>query len=435
MQEIKMPGFSAAERDRRYRAVRQAMAERGLDCVIAPQNTGEWGACQPDARYLTSIGGGGTAVAAVLASEGAPIAIIRDSRRTEFWNRAQDWVTEVRGTVDGRWGEALVQAVRDLGCESRRIGLSGLAGVLRNPDGTVSHGEYAALRDAFPQATFLNATDLMHDIRMIKSAEEIAMIERAQRCADAISEAAFEIARPGTTEHELQAEMMAAHIRSGGEVPAMLLMGIGKAPDQTYLVPTMRSLEPNDILICESEIKFGGYMAQSIEALSLGPPSADYQRLYDSSLECFYVLLDVAKPGVPLCRADPSVGRTHAIVGPSRGTDHGARARTGSGRAKHTGGRRRTGSRDRRGPLFHPEAVGDLGQRQALDPGRKLNRHRGQRRPTAGSLEDGVSSPRLSDWRRDDCDSPAAVCGRFTNEFDTANQGEKEVTSRRRQFG
>ena len=299
MQEIKMPGFSAAERDRRYLAVRQAMAERGLDCVIAPQNTGEWGACQPDARYLTSIGGGGTAVAAVLASKGAPIAIIRDSRRTEFWNRAQDWVTEVRGTVDGRWGEALVQAVRDLGCESRRIGLSGLAGVLRNPDGTVSHGEYAALCDAFPQATFLNATDLMHDIRMIKSAEEIAMIERAQRCADAISEAAFETARPGTTEHELQAEMMAAHIRSGGEVPAMLLMGIGKAPDQTYLVPTMRSLEPNDILICESEIKFGGYMAQSIEALSLGPPSADYQRLYDSSLECFYVLLDVAKPGVP----------------------------------------------------------------------------------------------------------------------------------------
>ena len=64
MQDVKLPAFSLVERDRRYQAVRYEMAARGIDCLIAPQNTGEWDACQPDARYLTSIGGGGTAVAA-----------------------------------------------------------------------------------------------------------------------------------------------------------------------------------------------------------------------------------------------------------------------------------------------------------------------------------------------------------------------------------
>jgi Xaa-Pro aminopeptidase len=299
MHEIKLPGFSLAERDRRYGAVRRAMAASGLDCVIAPQNPGEWDACQADARYLTSIGGGGTAVAALLAAEGPVIAIVRDARRTEFWKSAQAWVSDVRGTPDGGWGAALVQAVGDLGCESGRIGIAGLRGVLRFPDGTVTHGEVMALSDAFPQATFEDATLLMHDIRMIKSAEEIAMIERAQGCADAISEAAFETARPGVTEHELHAAMMAAHIRSGGEVPAMLMLGIGAAPKQTFLLPTMRALEPSDILILESEVKYGGYMAQSIEALSLGPPPAEYQRLYDASLACFDLLLGAAKPGVP----------------------------------------------------------------------------------------------------------------------------------------
>ena len=298
MVDVNLPSFSSTERDRRYEAVRHEMAARGIDCLIAPQNTGEWDACQPDARYLTSIGGGGTAVAAVLPIDGSPIAIIRDSRRTEFWKRAQDWVAEVRGTVGGRWGEALVGAVRDVGCVRGRIGIAGLGGVLRFPDGTVIHGEFAALREALPDATFVNATDFMHDIRMIKSVEEVAMIERAQRCADAISEAIFATARPGMTEHEVYAEMMAAHIRNGGEVPAMLLIGIGEAPNQTHLLPTMRELKRSDILICEAEVKYGGYMAQSIEAICLSPPPQDYQRLYDASLECFHKLSAVIEPGV-----------------------------------------------------------------------------------------------------------------------------------------
>ena len=323
MRDVNLPSFSLAERDRRHEAVRHEMAARGIDCLIAPQSTGEWDACQPDARYLTSIGGGGTAVAAVLPIAGQPIAIIRDARRTEFWKRAQDWGTEVRGTTGGRWGEALVGAVRDLGCERARIGIAGLADVLRFPDGTVVHGEFAALREALQHATFVNATDFMQDIRMVKSAEEIAMIERAQSCADAISEAAFATARPGTTEHELYAEMMAAHIRNGGEVPAMILMGIGEAPNQTHLLPTMRELAPNDILICESEVKFGGYMAQSVEALCLGSPPPDYRRLFEASLDCFDLLLEAARPGIPYaelirrwedhmnqrgCRAAPTMG-------------------------------------------------------------------------------------------------------------------------------
>lgn len=299
METVNLPRFSLEERDRRYAAVRGEMATRGLDCLIMPQNTGEWDACQPDARYLTGIGGGGTALAAVFPIDGEPIAIVREPRRTEFWKRAEDWVGEVRATREGRWGEALVEAVGDLGHAHGRIGIAGLADVLRFPDGTMTHGEFTALSDACPEATFENATGLMHDIRLVKSAEEIEMIERAQRCADAISEAVFETARPGVTEHELYAEMMAAHIRNGGETPAMLLIGIGKAPNQTYLLPTMRELAKDDILICESEIKYGGYMAQSIESVCLDAPPDDYRRLYDASLACFHVLVEAARPGVP----------------------------------------------------------------------------------------------------------------------------------------
>jgi len=57
-------------------------------------------------------------------------------------------------------------------------------------------------------------------------------------------------------------------------------------------------LERGDILICESEIKYAGYMAQSVESVSLGPPGADYECLFDASLSCFEMLIDAIRPGV-----------------------------------------------------------------------------------------------------------------------------------------
>jgi Xaa-Pro aminopeptidase len=113
-----LPIMSLAERDRRYANVRREMAARGLDCLVMFQNTGEWDACQPDARYLSCVGGGGTAVALVFPADTDPIVIVREPRRAEYWKSAQNWVDDVRGTQNGHWGGTLVQAVRDVGCEN-----------------------------------------------------------------------------------------------------------------------------------------------------------------------------------------------------------------------------------------------------------------------------------------------------------------------------
>ncbi len=293
-----LPQLSTQERDRRYKAVRASMAKQGIDGLLIPQNTGEWDACQADARYLTSVGGGGTALAVIFPLSGLPVAIIREPRRVQYWEKAQDWVKEIRATQGGKWGVAMVEVVKELGLEKSRIGIAGLSGVLRFPDGTLTQGEYLELRKQLPTAEFENATDLMHQIRMVKSSEEISMISKAQQCADAISEAIHKHAAPGVNEQDLYAEMVSAHIKAGGEMPGMFLLGVGKEPNQTFLLPSNRKLEQKDILICESEIKYGGYMAQSIESVSLGTPPAEYDRLYELSNNCFHHLLDTAHPGM-----------------------------------------------------------------------------------------------------------------------------------------
>ena len=297
--DISLPKFTKKERDRRYKTVRGEMAARGLDCLVVPHNTGDWDGYQPDVRYLTLIGGGGSAAACVLPMEGEPIAFCREPGRIEFWKTVQDWVSDVRAPKGAIWSDAIVEAIQELGYEKGRIGISGLGGVFREPEGTINHGEFTSMQRQLPGATFENATDIMHDIRSVKSAEEIKMMELAQVCADAVSEAVFETARPGVSEHEVYAEMMAAHIRNGGKVPAMMLMCSGKQAGQTFLLPTFRKLEPNDVLFVEADTKYVGYQAQCDETVSMGtPPTNEYERLFDISRDCFHLILENMKPGV-----------------------------------------------------------------------------------------------------------------------------------------
>lgn len=297
---IDLPRFTLAERDQRYKTVRAEMERLGLDCLIAPHNGGDWDSFQPDVRYLTSVGGGGSAAAAVFPIKGDPIAFCREGNRAAFWKRAQDWVSEVRAPKDVLWSKAIVEAVNELGYSKGRIGIVGLADVMREPEGTIGYGEYIGIQKGLPGATFENATEFMQRIRMRKSKEEIAAFEAAQVCADAVSTAVFETARVGVSEQTIYAAMMNAHILNGGEVPTMMLMSSGAHPKGTFLLPTRRKLEPNDVMYIEADTKYMGYQGQSCETLCVGTPhTPDYDRCFDVSLECFNLILAAMKPGVP----------------------------------------------------------------------------------------------------------------------------------------
>ena len=50
------PRFSFAERDRRWKAVRELMRQQRLDVIVTPQNSGHSTDYQANSRYLTHVG-------------------------------------------------------------------------------------------------------------------------------------------------------------------------------------------------------------------------------------------------------------------------------------------------------------------------------------------------------------------------------------------
>ncbi|HVB06676.1 MAG TPA: aminopeptidase P family N-terminal domain-containing protein [Acidimicrobiales bacterium] len=175
-QMIPHPRFSLAERDRRWAALRALMAERGLTAIVTPAHTGHSLDFQANSRYLSHCGGGeGAEITVIFPLDGE--VTVGATSAAERWPRAQNWVTDIR-EARRDYGKVAVERLHELGVTDDRVGITGLGTGTRSPEGTVLYHTMLALQQAFPAATFEDATDLLDEVRLTKSEEEIEFLRR-----------------------------------------------------------------------------------------------------------------------------------------------------------------------------------------------------------------------------------------------------------------
>ena len=264
-----LPKFSRQERTRRWGRVRELMHQHQLDAIIGFPNQSHWDQFQADIRYLTHIGGHQTEVAVVFPESGEVTAFVRGGNEVEWWGIAQDWITDIRATRRS-WGEPMAERMNELRLGQARIGVSGLSGLLRAPEGTVVSGIIEKLRKTFPKAQFENATELLQDARSVKGPEEVAWIERAAEILDKVVEAILAKAKPGVMENEMVATIWHTIIANGGDYPSMTHWGAGMDIPWASRIAPHRPLQAGDMINTELEAKYGGYIAQTVQAACLG---------------------------------------------------------------------------------------------------------------------------------------------------------------------
>ncbi|HLI19778.1 MAG TPA: M24 family metallopeptidase [Stellaceae bacterium] len=295
-EQLAIPRLSLAERDRRYAAVRAAMARDHLDVLICPASTSRWEQTMADSRYLTTIGGFGTEVLTIFPLVGEVTAYVFN--RAEFWLAAQGWVSDVR---DGRnlWLKNLTERLGELKLTAGRIGIAGLSGMTRTPDGIIPYTTVAGLKEALPKAEIVNATALMSRVREVKSAEEIELMRRSTAIAEAMVGTLAEL-KPGDTERTIYANMTHKLVTMGGDMPAMLI--IGASPDHAHgmFVPTMRPLAAGDMISGEVEGRYAGYSGQIVRPAVLGTARGDFRELVGITVAVFNDILPAMKAGASL---------------------------------------------------------------------------------------------------------------------------------------
>lgn len=294
-----VPRFSLAEREHRWGRVRTAMRRESVDAIFVPPNTGLWDQFQANVRYLTGIGGNCCQAAAVFPLEGEVTAITSPDVHKDFWLARQDWIADLRNIGTG-WGytERSIERLRELGLERGRIGVTGLSGNTRFPEGITSHGVYQRLREAFPHAEIVNANLLLERVRFAKSEEELEFISKADELVENAIELLAREARPGVAENIVYAHMLNSMIEAGGELPTMILWSAGwPQPPSAQYMPSRRKLQTGDAVSTEAEARWGGYIAQNTQPLFVGKAPEEYKHMFALQQEAVARCYEVMRPG------------------------------------------------------------------------------------------------------------------------------------------
>jgi Xaa-Pro dipeptidase len=318
------PRFSIAERDRRWKAVRDLMRRDKIDVIVTPQNSGHSADYQADTRYLTHCGGGEPDVAAVFPLEGEVTAIATSA--APRWPTVQDWTQDVR-EARRNYGRAIVDRLKELNLERGRIGISGLGEIegTRTPEGTIFYGTWKQIREAFPNAELVDATKILAEVRYVKSQEEIDVLAKSMEIVELAIQAEIDAARPGVKDWEVWAAAQYAMMRNGSEMPVHCFWVSGKNPKRTLTRPSMRILERGDVIINELEASWIGYRSQGVQPVFVEAVNPVQAELIKVQREIFNRVVECLKPGITVGELAEVTRKTAEIVAPKSGPAAGAK--------------------------------------------------------------------------------------------------------------
>jgi Xaa-Pro aminopeptidase len=318
--------FSLAERDRRWKAIRELMARDGLDAIVVPPNTGNSTDWQANARYISHCGGGADASIGVVFPLQGDATVVATSAKERWGAKIQDWVADVR-EVNRRYGQGMADRLLEMGLQSGRIGVAGLGFDTRTPEGTITYGTFMAMREALPDAEFLPASDAMQEVRHVKSQEEIDVLQRSVDLVERGLEAQAHWAQPGVPDYVVWAETMHAMFVRGSELSVHFNWISGNNPGRTLTRPTLRPLEKGDLIVKEIESSVIGYRAQQLRPLAVHECDPMIMELSKLHAELYDELLGFLKPGVTVGQVVEKTRELGGQVAPKTGPLAGARAR------------------------------------------------------------------------------------------------------------
>jgi Xaa-Pro aminopeptidase len=184
----------------------------------------------------------------------------------------------------------------------------------------------------------------IEELRMVKSADELALIRRSVEINSRAFAQTVARLKPGTSERDLAAELEYRMRRLGAEKASFeTIVASGVRSALPHAQPTAARLNPGDLVVIDMGAFVDGYASDMTRMLSVGAPGAKEKRMYRAVLEAQLAAIDAVRPGVPTVRVDSAARRVLA----GYGLDHVFIHSTGHGLGLEIHESPRLGKRDR----------------------------------------------------------------------------------------
>jgi Xaa-Pro aminopeptidase len=280
--------FPIEEYELRWTRAQAKMAEQGLDALFMTERT--------NFRYFTGsqtrqFNNKQRPMVVILPAKGKPTLMIYSLEEAKA--RAETWVDDIRGYTDAPFPVSLaVDTLKDLGLDKGRIGCE----LGANQRVWMTMEEFDGVRNAFPEAEFLDAAQLLVEVRLAKTEREIAKIRKA--CE--ITELAWQLIQtrvhPGLTIPQAERICYQSLVDAGSDplTPGFVLLDVvGKGDDYVY--------RPGDLFFCDLGGSYNGYKADFTRMATFGPASDFFRESHAQIMQVFNAVVGAMRPGVRAC--------------------------------------------------------------------------------------------------------------------------------------
>lgn len=175
-------------------------------------------------------------------------------------------------------------------------------------------------------AELVPVDEVVVSARRRKLPVEIEAIRCASHLADVVQQAVKDEARSGVTEAELAGLATVAMYREAGRrIPAVLTVTAGEATGTGGDLAGGRELRQGDLVLTDTSPWIGGAWSDTANAVVVGEPTAEQQRVFDAVRSTLEFAIDLCRPGAVAGEVDRQVRESLMDWGETYGhhTGHG----------------------------------------------------------------------------------------------------------------
>ena len=286
-----MTDFPRAEYEARLEAANRAMHINNLDAILL--------ASEAEVRYFTGFRtqfwqSPTRPWFVILRRDQTPLAIIPEIG-AELMARSD--IAEIEAWPAPRPHDDGLTLLKDRLANCQRLGvLMGHETTFRMPLNDVFE-----LRAALP-SEWIDATDIIRDLRMVKSKREIAYIRQICGIASQGFARVPEIANAGQSLSSVFREFKRMLLELGADDVPYLVGGVDHPSyDDVISPPDDRPLSNGQILMLDTGATLNGYFCDFDRNYAVGTPTASAQRAYTKLYDATDAAMEIARPGVRAC--------------------------------------------------------------------------------------------------------------------------------------
>lgn len=256
MSQTKQLLFTQDEYDARMAAVRKHMRARGVDVLLVDQTE--------FLAYLTGFNISENMYrACLLPLDGAPVMVLREVDLGPFLESS--WVEDAVAFAD--WEdpvEMVAGALAARGWDTLRLGID-------EDSYCMPLRRYRQLTALLPRAQFVDFGGVLEQLRMRKSAQEIAYLRESSRIADLALEAVLEHTGEGRSARDAAAVVHQVYMEQGADTSraGIITSGVG----DSFLHGNLHghAMRRGDVLHLELLPLVNGYSARLMRPVVIGP--------------------------------------------------------------------------------------------------------------------------------------------------------------------